>query len=70
MSIGGDRSSDQLLVIIAVIAAIFVLALTAFVFIAPQINQPVQTGSFVSVGDDENKSDARPVTSLKVTYAK
>jgi hypothetical protein len=69
MSIWGGRSSDQLLVIIAIVAAIFVLSLAAFVFLAPQTSQPVQTGSFVSV-DDKNKSDERPVTSLKVTYTK
>jgi len=71
MSVWGDRSSDQLLLVIAIVAAIFVLALTAFVFIAPQISQPIQTGSFIgNSGADENTSDARPATTLKVVYTK
>lgn len=75
---GCDISSEDALLAISVFAAIFMLALVAFVLIAPQLMQTqgaFQTASLAAgqegTGAGDNASEeSRPVTRLRVVYSK
>ena len=75
MSIWGEGSSDQLLLMIAVVAAVFIIALAAFVLVMPRVmplmspSQTFQAGALV--GDQgEETNETQPVAVLKVVYSK